>query len=307
MLSKAQLSKEVDRECSGRFAALGDEEMKEMLEKKHAQNTITATKSAVTCLRAYLQEKKQSTDFENLPKDQLASVLRRFYVEARKLNGDEYKRNALISIRSGINRHLLSVSANIDIVNDPAFTDANEMFVAQKVHLKRVGKGQVEHHPEISEEDMTLLYQGDTFSPTTPQTLQWKVFFEMMLYICRRGRENLRDLTPGHFAVSSDATGRQFLYQAKDEMRKNRRDDDDCRSDGGRIYAIEGSPLCPVKSYLKYVSKLNPACNFLFQRPKAKLSVTEADPVWYDSVPVGKCKLGTMMADISDHANLPTR
>ena len=47
-----------------------------------------------------------------------------------------------------------------------------------------------------------------------------------------------------------------------------------------------GGPFCPVLSFEKYVSRLNPKNEYLFQRPKK--AVDESNEVWYDNMVVGQ-------------------
>ena len=56
----------------------------------------------------------------------------------------------------------------------------------------------------ICEEDLKKLYESDVFNQNSPETLQNKVFFEVMLYFCRRGRQNLRELKKTDFSFSTD-------------------------------------------------------------------------------------------------------
>ena len=63
------------------------------------------------------------------------------------------------------------------------------------VSLKRKGLAKVEHYPAICEEDLHKLYnESSVFCVNIPKNLQWKVFFELLLFFCRRGMENLCDL-----------------------------------------------------------------------------------------------------------------
>lgn len=67
-----------------------------------------------------------------------------------------------------------------------------------------------------------------------------------------------------------------------------------------------GNPRCPVSSFLKYLSKLNPMNLYLWQRPKAsfKHHACEDDPVWYENAAVGHNSLGEMMTNMSKLARL---
>ena len=62
------------------------------------------------------------------------------------------------------------------------------------------------------------------------------------------------------------------------------------------------SPLCPVASFRKYRSHLNPENEYLFQRPKTR-DVCE-DEVWYDNMLLGENTLGKKMKVISQQAQL---
>ena len=184
----------------------------------------------------------------------------------------------------------------IDIIKDVEFyTEANVAFRAALVQLKSIGKGDTTHKTPISDKDLELLYSSGVFDQNTPQGLQRKVWFELMLFICRRGREYLRELKKEHFKVKEDSDGKQYVYQATDELtKKTREDNQESRVDTGRMYATD-KPGCPVQSFQKYISKLHPECDALFQTPKSK---AEKNGSWYKKMPMGQCTLGNMMPTI---------
>ena len=59
--------------------------------------------------------------------------------------------------------------------------------------LKECGKAKVEHHEEIEPEDILKLHNG--FDISAPNGLLERVWFDLVLQLCRRGRENLRQMT----------------------------------------------------------------------------------------------------------------
>jgi hypothetical protein len=63
-----------------------------------------------------------------------------------------------------------------------------------------------------------------------------------------------------------------------------------------------GTDNCPVKSFLKYLSKCHSQCESIFQRPKD--SFNEDDETWYEKRPHGKNKLRNMMSELSRAAAL---
>ena len=55
-------------------------------------------------------------------------------------------------------------------------------------------------------------------------------------------------------------------------------------------------PNCPVASFELYLSHLNPLNEFLFQRPKRNVSISEN--VWDDNMVIGERTLGEKMKNI---------
>ena len=63
--------------------------------------------------------------------------------------------------------------------------------------------------------------------------------------------------------------------------------------------------LCPVKSFEKYLSKLNPDNEALFQKPLSKYHKDGA--VWYGKTPIGVNQLYEFMPRLSAEASLSKR
>ena len=160
------------------------------------------------------------------------------------------------------------------------------------VDLKRQGLAKVEHKPPICEEDLKKLYESTAFGLDDPEKLQNKVFFEVMLYFCRRGRQNLRQLKKTNFSFNTDSTGARYVCKATNELTKKGREDGE-GFDGGFMYEKPG-PNCPVVSFELYLSHLNPLNEFLFQRPKRNvplLMMFGTTTWWSENVHLArKCK-----------------
>jgi hypothetical protein len=81
--------------------------------------------------------------------------------------------------------------------------------------MKKKGFGAVKHKPAICQEDLIKLYDINdvALNPCTPQGLLNKCWFDVMTFLCRRGRENLRQMTRDTFKINTDGTGRKFVTQ----------------------------------------------------------------------------------------------
>ena len=282
-----------------RFANIEDNELQRILDERHAVNTQKANLVSFNVFKKYCLEKKFNLDLVSILKFELDELLKSFYVEARKEDGTMYKKTSLGSLRFGIQRYLKKVREDINIIDDPEFKYSNEVYKAQCVQLKKAGLAKVNHKPEISKSDLSLLYSSGVFSTSKPSHLQKKVFFEVMLYLCRRGRENLRNLTTDSFVLKSFEDGKKYIVLTRDELTKNNRVDDEYY-EGGRIVETSDEN-CPVASFILYVSKLNPRLKAFFQRPKENTPLTGP---WFDNQVVGVKTLEKLMKIISKEAGL---
>ena len=180
-----------------------------------------------------------------MEKDELSKVLKSFYANARQANGQFYKKNSMIGHRHGLARYF-KTTHKIDIIDDPAFHEANTTFKASMIELKKKGFAKVEHFPEINADDILTIY--GSFDINHPRGLLNKVLFDIIFYLCRRGRENLADMTKSTFIVETDRSGRKYVIQDVDEMLKNHRENDDNDAEsagaGGRMYDVPGKSAC---------------------------------------------------------------
>jgi hypothetical protein len=198
-----------------RFATNSESEIATKRLNMHSENTTKANKRAATALRDYLKENSQNTNFEALDANALAEVLGHFYLDARKVDGKHYKSSSLENVRHGLNRYLKDPPhyKQFDIIKDTAFTNANANFKAAMAELKRLGLGATDHYPTISEEDRRKVYTSVHTSPQTPLGLFNKVQFDLRLYFCRRGSENIYNFTKDTFQVSTDPNTGNFKIQ----------------------------------------------------------------------------------------------
>ena len=273
-----------------------------MIKPKFKKNTEKSTLTSKNILNNFLREADIALDLENCTKDELNNVLKKLYFAARKSDGDFYKITSYRSMRFGIQRHISSVR-NWDIISDKEFREANNVFENMLVKLKESGKGKIDHFEEIEPEDILKLYFR--FDIESPKVLLHKVWFDLCLQLCRRGRENMRNMTKSTFAVGADATGRKFIYQVSDELDKNHgaNDNDFDTISEGVLYEVPNHPLCPVKSFETYISHLNPEENSLWQRPKSGTQST----IWFNKVPMSEKSIGNLMAEMSKKYELSKR
>ena len=175
-----------------RFAQVSDEVVNNMAKKKNAKRTDESTKSAVKILQDYCHEAGIHFPDNTATAVDLDSILSKFYIGARTRKGEMYKINSMKSIRFALQRFFLQ-SNLVDIINDPGLNDSNKVFQNVLKDVKTAGKGDTDHYPEVEPEDLKKLHES--FDIDTPAGLQEMCWFNIMYYLIRRGRENLREVT----------------------------------------------------------------------------------------------------------------
>ena len=110
--------------------------------------------------------------------------------------GDVYSKSSLLGLRHAIERYLNDPPLNkgLKLSSDARFKTSNEMLNAQLVNLKRLGKENVKHKPAIEQEDLAKLKSSKVMALTNPLSLLRNVWFHVVLFFCRRGREGQRNL-----------------------------------------------------------------------------------------------------------------
>lgn len=248
---------------------------------------------------------------EEMPNSQLDARLRSFYASARKQNGDEYTRSSFLSFRNSIERYLNNppISRGITISKSSEFHSSNKMLEAKIKQLKKSGKGTVVHKDVIESPDLIKLRTSGAFSLDNPWSLLRNVWFHISIHWCRRGFEGQAELKQTSFIIRDDGSGtRRYAIMTHEEISKNHQggiNENPSYERETRMYETD-SEVDGVKSLELYLSKLNPSCDAFFQYPK-RSQFHKEDPVWYERRSMGKNKLQTMMATISELAHLSKR
>ena len=178
------------------------------------------------------------------------------------------------------------------------------MLNATVVSLKRQGKENVKHKPAIENEDLLRLKSSQVLALSNPLSLLRNVWFHIVLFFCRRGREGQRTLKTTSFKFEVDPTGRNYATMAHDEATKNHPGgiaDVPSTEKLARMYETD-EVNDGYKALKLYMSKLNPKSESFFQYPRKNWSFH--DNIWYEARPVGVNSLDSMMKNISEAASL---
>ena len=108
-------------------------------------------------------------------------------------------------------------------MKDVVFQSGNQVVTGLIKELRRGGLDTTKNKTAIEPKDVELMYSSGVLPNKTPQSLQYKVFFELCLNFGRRGKEGLRELKKSSFVVAGDAGvggGHKYVKQTFHEKEK---------------------------------------------------------------------------------------
>ena len=289
-----------------RFASSTSTDRQKTVENAVPVSTKKVTNTWVAALQAYAEEKSVQLNLTTIPAEDLAGLLEGFYADARRKNGEPYKRNSMLSARAAINRSLSSVQPSINIFKDPAFLNANRVLDGILKERKRSGEEPaVVHKDAITPGDLEKLnlYFADVSETSDPRKLSMYVWYILTTHFCLRGGEVQAKLTKSDLVFSAP-DGKERVTIGTDFMSKNHT--------GG----LKGSSFTSIGcveddvqiSVLKnYLSKLHPDCDRLFQRAVTDVGMTlekSTHSTWFWNSPLSHNLMSGMMRRLSDAATL---
>lgn len=268
-----------------KFVPVSDVDVDSFRKKTFAKATNHATASSLNSLITFHNTHagtSQNSNYSELNSSEMNTLLEKFYICSRTSDNQHYKASSLRTMRSNLSR-AVKESHDFDIFTDKAFSSSNIVFENVLKNLKTIGKGVIDHHKDISQSDLQLVIQN--LSPENAKELQLLVWFYIQLHFCKRGIENADKVKKNHYAVKT-IDDKKCIVQVVDELTKNHRHNDTTRTNGGLI-AEHGQFKCPVRLFEKYLSKLSPSCDFLWQLPRNTVCDYKS---WYDK----KCGVNTI-------------
>ena len=259
-------------------------------------------------LPEWLKWKKKDTAFEHYDDILLAETLREFFASVKSQKGEDYNKSSMINLRAGLNRFLRNPANKriINLMENDIFQNANQVFKGKLRRAKKEGHDVTSQRCDIDPGDLEKLYKY-YFIPSleegNTEVLLHKVFFDIMFFTSRCGKEGLRQLDKDSFEVRKSADGQEYIEITFNKVTKKNQGDnvssgsENLHNNHAIIAEQSGSVRCPVNSFKHYISNLNEECDSFFQYPdKSKRK--------YENKPVGKNTLGIMMKTISENAKL---
>lgn len=187
------------------------------------EDTTTATSQEHYFVRLFLgfiSDIGLNINIETCSVAELNKLLCKFYADARKKDGTEFRITTRSAARYQLKHHFVR-TREIDIIKDERFAESNKFHEEIIRQMDQQGKGVTTHATQFTREDLKQLYHGaehQAFDTNTPAGLQNKVWFKINAYLSpnqnqlgKRNRNVQRSMTKDMFRVEVDGTGREYV------------------------------------------------------------------------------------------------
>ncbi|XP_062590519.1 uncharacterized protein LOC134252097 [Saccostrea cucullata] len=290
-----------------RFGNVSNEELLKYYESNQSKNTRKNTK-----WEWCVESQGHIVDFMSINADELASLLTKFYCEAKpkqtnarqnslpsELAG-EYHKNTLKNIRAALNRHLQDLGRNLDIVNASEFKVSNKILNGLLKQRMQEGLSRPTAHKEIIiDDDLKLIAIYFKNAEANLIILKQCVWFNLATHFVTRGIEFHHQLKIKSFTFKNDNFGEYAVlnHEVKQKNFQGGLGTEEAPSDK-RMYTT-GSETCPIKMLKLLINKTDDTATHLFnQYNKAVFEFPSITSIWFVNKPLTKRTLTNFMSEI---------
>nr|XP_034325732.1 uncharacterized protein LOC105342684 isoform X4 [Crassostrea gigas] len=261
-----------DKPSSHRFQKLSDKEVQEIFDLDiQSKATKQNTRWGVKILQDWHTESYGvPMDMATVDEEELANKLGRFYCEAKpqpdrkKKKPAEYHKNTMKGIRAAINRHLVSLGRNIDIVNDRAFKTANKGLIG--VLKQRLITYPLPPNQEtIDDSDLQKMSVFLENAYLSPVHLRLAVWYVIVVHFLSKGIDFSYHLRLDSFDFKVDEEGETYACLKRERKLKNDQEGIPiCEAMYDKRMYENGKRNCPVKLLKLFLDKTDSRASHLF-------------------------------------------
>ncbi len=288
------------------------------------QNTSKNNEWALRNFTEWMISRSAKSPDDPVPKDLLSTSddrllckwLSCFVMETRQSSGKSYPLKSLYYLLCGLLRVAREKGSTLNFLNKSDLRFKNLHLTLDSVcsKLHATGVGAVKKSAEvISFDDEEMLWQKGILGFDNPSALFNTVFFYVGLHFCLRGGQEHRDLSinqlqrcPEDISIYNENS----YYEYSEFISKNnqhRFKDIHAKNKVVKTYANTNSPKCIVKILDTYLGRLPSNPKAFYLRPSTHNQTEHPTKAWFINVPVGVNTLNTVVATMSEKADLLVR
>ena len=284
-----------------------DEEVEKILSERKAKTTGYKDKSDYTRFKAFLREedtendKHKDREIEDIAARELDEIFCKFFMHAKKKNGELYQPDSLTSIRNSLQRVLTDRGSKINLKTSMEFERSRKVLAARRKQLTQLGLGSKPNATRpLEDSEVEKLKEMGYFGWENSEQLQRLMWWCITTQFGYRARDESRKLCFGDIVLCRDADGQKYLEWDTERGSKTRTGEKTSshqRAFNPKAYET-GSWDCPVVTY-EHFCQHRPADAKMPNSPFFLAAIKPSqikDDIWFFSRPLGKNKLGEFLS-----------
>ena len=287
------------------FAAATETDLKQLKDKNKNKNTMKSTVTWIKRFETWQKVRGIANELENIPVNDLDSILQCFFAEILKSDGTEYEPECLRVMLSAIDRYLREKGREYSILKDKMFDNCRKVLNVKAIELREKGMGKRKNKSDpLTFDEEEQLWKLKVLGSNNPKSLNYTIFYLISQQFGTRGCQEHHQLRVEELKFVRDPSGKTLYVEWVEGLTKTRQ--------GGlskterrlpqKMFAHGGS-RCPVK-FLELLITKRPqklrSSGPLYLRP---LESPHTD-VWYSLQPVGIQTINAYMKNMAKLANL---
>ena len=284
-----------------RFADISAEGMKTLEENASNKNTKKSTKLWLNVYRSWAGVRGKNPNPEEIFPDELNTVLKRFFSEVRKKDGEEYEPDCLRVMLGALHRHLVEKKYPANVMRDVEFRESRNVLEGKARQLRAVGMGKRPNASKsLSKEEEEVLWKEQRLGAHNPTSLIRTLWFYLTQHLGLRGCQEHSSMTVEDFEEKVADNGSHYIVFTENPTKtrpgglKSKR-----RQTNAKMFAT-GGERCPVRLFNYYLKKRpvelrNTGRFYLVPMKNTCYLFSE---IWYMTQPMGKNTINTFMKDM---------
>lgn len=291
-------------------AKLNEVEIRAFLEENENKNTAKKTRTDLNIWKRWCASVGESRPIEDIPPEELDSLLSHFFIKIRKLDGEEFEPGSLTSFQRSFDRYLRSLSKPYSLLKDIQFSKSRATLETKRKQLRLEGKGRRPNKAlGLDKDEMEKLWSQKQLGNHSPEALIRTIWFNNTIHFGWRARDEHRKVLFGDLQIrqEQDEEKREYVIWLTERGSKTRSGGKEFGAEryfDPRMYAT-GTGRCPVKYFKEYLARrplemTNPQDPFYLAVNK-----NPGTGIWFKKQPLGIHSLGNFMKQMATNIDLP--
>ena len=281
-----------------------DKDIDSFSEEQENENTKRKTFYDIKVFLEFLHSENEARNIHEIPPKELNNFAKKFFLSARKRNGEEYEPCSIRAFLQSIDRHLRKNGYPLSLLNDREFSEVQDILKKKQKQLKSIGKGNKPNSADpLTDEEIEQLYCDGVLGNKTPRGLLNTVWLNNCIFFGMRPGKEQRDLCWGDLELKVDAQEVRYVEFSTERQTKTRTGENPRNIRETRPKMFENPDnieRCPVTAFLCYKDKRPP--EMLNANSPFYLAINTESPkagkCWYKNAPLGVNSLRLMIKNM---------